>query len=212
MQWELLIFPFWLISVYVFVVSPGLLLAALTYQWNKGQLALLHNPELYALAPATPFRAGLWLLRRSMVRLSPPWYGILTLLILALIVHLCLPEKVGALHKLHWMALHLSMEVAAILSALSGTLVFVWRVKTPFKLLLLTAAWMLGLWILLWLITPGWLVEYTWKYTWGEQNYTQVPVYPLVLPLYAFVIFMACIYRAGIELNGWKHREHVGEH
>jgi hypothetical protein len=212
MKWQVVIFPFWLISIYLVALSPALLLAALTYRWNKGLLALLQDPELRTQAPAAQFRAGLWLFLRSMFRLSPPWYGILAFLILALIVHAYQPEKVSALHKLHWMALHLSVEVAAILAALSGTLVFAWRVKTPFKLLLVTTAWVLGLWILIWLITPGPLVEYSWKYTWGERNYTEVPVYPLVLPLYAIVIFLACVYRAGIKLNGWRYREHVGEH
>lgn len=201
MKWELVILPFWILAIYLTVLWPALLLAALTYRWNKGLLALVHNPEEHADAPDTPFRAGLWLFRKSIGRLSPPWYAVLAFLILVFVLHALHTDKVSTLHKLHWLGLHLSVEVAAILATFSGTMLFASRVKTPGELLWAGIFWVVGWWFVIWLLTPRDIVEAVHKYHWGERNFTSVPTYPLVLPVYAAVMFVVCIYRTGLNLG-----------
>jgi hypothetical protein len=201
MKWEYVIFPFWLIAIYLLVLWPAILLAVLTYRWNKGLLALVHNPEERADAPETPFRAGLWLFRKSTGRLSPPWYAVLAFLILVFILHALHADKVSTLHKLHWLGLHLSVEIAAILATFSGTMLLARRVKMPGKLLWLGIFWVVGWWFAVLLFTPNEILRATHRYYWGERNYTSVPLYLFALPVYATVMFVVCVYRAGLNLT-----------
>jgi hypothetical protein len=199
-KWELVLLPFWIIAVNLVVLSPAILLAVLTYRWNKGLLALVHNPEEHEDAPETPFRAGLWLFRKSIGRLSPPWYAILAFLVLALIVHALHHDEVSTLHKLHWLGLHLSVEIAAILATFSGTMLFARRVKNPGELLWVGIFWVVGWWFAVLLFTQNDILRAMHMYYGGERSYTSVPLNLFVLPVYAAVMFVVCLYRTGQNL------------
>lgn len=202
MKWELLIIPFWILALYLIVLSPALLLAALTYRWNKGLLSLVHDPEVRMQAPETPLLAGLWLFCKSMGRLSPPWYVVLAFLAAVFGLHAYLSDNnLGLQFRLHWLTLHLAVEFSAILAVLSGTMLFARHVETPGRLVWVGAIWITGWWIALWIFTPNEYFQAMHKYHWGERNFTSVPTYPLVLPVYAVVMFVLCLHRVGRNLG-----------
>ncbi len=202
MKWELLIIPFWLLALYLIVLSPALLLAVLTYRWNKGLLSLVHDPEVRMQAPEAPLLAGLRLFCKSMGRLSPPWYAVLAFLAAVFGLHVYLSDNnLGLQFRLHWLALHLAVEFSAILAVLSGTMLFARHVRTPSKLLWVGAIWIVGSWVAIWLCTPTEFFDATYEYHWGEGNRWRVPTYLLVLPVYAVVMFVLCVYRVGRNLG-----------
>lgn len=100
------------------------------------------------------------------------------------------------MYHLHWLALHLAVEIALILATLSGLFVMVAHIKEPLRITMATAAWVTGWWVALWLCTPPFLFDAAQRYDW-ERGYTHAPLFPLVLPAVAGLLFLWGLHRAG---------------